>query len=190
MKQSTHLPVSIKIRVAGNSTENFNQEIATVVADSGADFLIVHGRHWTEHYETACRYDDIQFFVEQMKIPVIGNGDIGCIASLKKMFNTGCKGVMIARAGVGQPWLIRKLIAEMQDSSFVKPTGVEIGEIFLEHIIKLSALLQNERLAIYQARQFAKYYARDLSNKMLFCHAINQCEDLHALTFVTRQFLT
>src|SRR5579872_76361 len=122
MKQNTHLPVSIKIRVDGGSSDQFNLQVAQAVSDAGADFLIVHGRHWTEHYETPCRYDEIRFFVEELKIPVIGNGDIACLASLNKMFSTGCAGVMIARAGVGQPWLIRQLITAMQQESFSLPS--------------------------------------------------------------------
>ena len=97
MKQNMHVPVSIKIRVEGNSEEEFNNEIVKVANESGLDFLVVHGRHWTEHYETPCNYDEIKFFVDQVNIPVIGNGDIACIDSLKKMLATGCAGAMIAR---------------------------------------------------------------------------------------------
>lgn len=188
MKQNTHVPISIKIRVDGNSRDHLNQEVAKVVSEAGADSLIVHGRHWTEHYETPCNYSDIQFFVEEMKIPVIGNGDIACIESLKKMFGTGCAGVMIARAGVGQPWLIRKLIAEMNGESFLKPRLSEIGENFIEHVVKLSGLLQNEKFAIFQGRKFAKYYARALPKKLEFCDRINQSEEIENLISVTREY--
>lgn len=101
MKTNTHVPVSIKIRVEGDN-EVFNDDVINVVNDAKPDFLIVHGRHWTEHYETPCRHDSIQYFVEQVKVPVIGNGDISCIQSLKRMLATGCTGVMIARAGGGR----------------------------------------------------------------------------------------
>ena len=84
MKENTHVPVSIKIRVDGGD-EKFNHEVAAVVSDAGADFLIVHGRHWTEHYETPCRYDAIAHFVQAVKIPVIGNGDVACVESLQRM---------------------------------------------------------------------------------------------------------
>ncbi len=188
MKQNTHLPISIKIRVEGNSDEKFNEEVATVVADAGADFLIVHGRHWTENYDTACHYDDIQFFVERLSIPIIGNGDIRCMTSLKKMFATGCAGVMISRAGVGQPWLIGKLIAEAQQKEFVIPTLAEISLIFLEHATQLTELLGREKFAILQVRKFAKYYARGLANKMAFCEAVNQCEGLAELEKICLKF--
>ncbi|MDR3478656.1 MAG: tRNA-dihydrouridine synthase family protein [Gammaproteobacteria bacterium] len=182
MKQNTHLPVSVKIRVEGGSNDIFNAEVAKVVSEAGADFLIVHGRHWTEHYETPCNHDEIQFFVEALKIPVIGNGDIACIESLKKMFATGCQGVMIGRAGVGQPWLIQKLIAEMTQQTFLMPTPREIAEIFVKHTEELILLLGNEKFAILQARKFAKYYARGLSNRAEFCETVNKVETLAELT--------
>lgn len=188
MKQNTHLPVSIKIRVQGNSDETFNHEIAKVVSDAGADFLIVHGRHWTEHYETPCRHDEIQFFVEQLTIPVIGNGDIESLASLKKMFATGCAGVMISRAGVGQPWLIGQLIAEMKQEGFREPTLSEIGLMFVTHVVQLAELLGSEKFAILQARKVAKYYGRALVDRLGFCEVVNRCEDLEGFKGIVNGF--
>ncbi len=188
IKNNTDVPVSIKIRVDGNSTEKFNAEIAKAVTDAGADFLIVHGRHWTEQYDTPCHYDDIRYFVDALSIPVIGNGDIACIDSLKKMFDTGCAGVMISRAGVGQPWLIANLIAQIKQQSFSKPTFSEIGSVFLEHVQQLAELLKNEKFAILQARKFAKYYARELPEKNTFCDAMNSCEDLNTLSLICTKY--
>lgn len=190
MKDNTHLPVSIKIRVEGGSTDLFNQEIAKVVTEAGADFLVVHGRHWTEHYETPCHYDDIAFFVQEMKIPVIGNGDVACRDSLMKMLATGCAGAMIGRAGVGQPWLIQQLAAETNQTAFALPSSYEIGMIFIEHVKQLIALLDNEKFAILQARKLGKYYARRLSLRQEFAAAINTCETLaHLKTLCARYFV-
>ncbi|HSW68956.1 MAG TPA: tRNA-dihydrouridine synthase [Gammaproteobacteria bacterium] len=187
MKQNTHLPVSIKIRVEGRSDEKFNALVAEVVADAGADFLVVHGRHWTEHYEIPCHYQDIKFFVERLNIPVIGNGDTVCCESLKKMFATGCAGVMISRAGVGQPWLIAKLTSEMNGTKFVEPSFEERGLIFLEHVSHLIELLGNEKRGILEARKLAKYYARGLKNRMEFCEEVNKCENFISLKKVCEE---
>jgi tRNA-dihydrouridine synthase B len=188
MKQNTHLPISIKIRVDGDASEKFNREVAAAVQDAGADFLIVHGRHWTEHYETPCRYDDIKFFVDELKIPVIGNGDIACVKSLKKMYETGCAGVMIGRAGVGQPWLIKKLIAELTQQTYVAPSLTEIGAVFIEHIEGLIDLLGTEKFSIFQARKLAKYYARNMPERTRFCTAMNTCGTLIELKNLCSQF--
>lgn len=181
MKQATHLPVSIKIRVEGGSGDSFNQEVATVVKEAGADFLVVHGRHWTEHYETPCDHDEIEYFVKALDIPVIGNGDISDLASLRQMYATGCAGVMIGRAGVGQPWLAAQLAAEMNGDIFLRPSQREIANIFIEHVQLLSELLGSEKFAIIQARKFAKYYARNVAHRAEFCEEVNECESFDAL---------
>jgi tRNA-dihydrouridine synthase B len=188
MKTSTHLPVSIKIRVEGNSGDRFNREVAAVVRDAGADFLVVHGRHWTEHYETPCKHSEIAFFVDELSIPVIGNGDVTDLTSLQQMFATGCAGVMIGRAGVGQPWLVAKLAAEIRGENFTSPSLREIGAIFMTHVIKLSELLNSEKFAIIQARKFAKYYGRELVQRTAFNAEVNECESLKKLQEICHQF--
>lgn len=188
LKQNTSLPVSIKIRVEGDSDEKFNSEIAKVVKEAGVDFLIVHGRHWTENYETPCRYDEIKFFVNELDIPVIGNGDISCVSSLRKMYETGCAGVMIGRAGVGQPWLIKKLIAEMNNEEFKTPPLKEIGNIFLEHVNSLAQLFGNIKFSIVQARKLAKYYGRGVKNKIDLITAVNDCDNLVSLEKLVTDF--
>ncbi len=176
MRSSTHLPLLVKIRVA-IANEEINREIAQVIADTGVDCLVVHGRNWQESYATPCRYDTIKFFVDNLGIPVIGNGDVSCLASLRKMFATGCAGVMLARALVGQPWLIEKLTAQIEQRSFTEPTLEEIGKIFMDHVKHLEKLTQNERIAILQARKLAKGYTKQLKNRKDFCNAINTIDN-------------
>lgn len=188
MKNNTHVPVSIKIRVQGCSDEKFNHEVARVVAEAGADFLIVHGRHWSENYGVPCRHDEIRFFVEALNIPVIGNGDIADVESLLTMLATGCAGVMIGRAGVGQPWLISQLTAALAQEKFTPPTLPVTGELFIAHIEQLAILLDDEKLAVLQARKLSKYYARRLPDAADFCAAANTCSALATLIAVTHRY--
>lgn len=177
MKQNTSVPVSVKIRVDGRSQEKNNPILAKMLNESGVDRVIVHGRHWSEQYDLPCYYPDIQFFVNELTMPVIGNGDIACLDSLKRMIATGCKAVMIGRAGVGQPWLIAQLQADLNGQGYKTPPNNEIADIFTEHIEGLIELLGQETIAILQARKFAKYYARRVERRAEFCEAINQCVD-------------
>lgn len=187
MKQNTHLPVSIKIRVEGYSDERFHNSIVQVVKDSGVDFLVVHGRHWEEPYSHPCHYDQIKFFVDELKIPVIGNGDVSDINSLRKMFETGCSGAMIGRAGIGKPWLIRKLIAEMNNEKFIEPSMEEIGLIFLSHIELLGDLV-GEKFALLHARKISHAYTSGLRNKKDFCCSINGCNSMKELKEISERY--
>jgi tRNA-dihydrouridine synthase B len=187
MKANTHVPVSVKIRV-DNESDKQNSEIVKAVSDAGADYLIVHGRHWTEDYDVTCRYDSIEYFVNEMKIPVIGNGDIDSHETLMKMYATGCAGVMIGRAGVGQPWLIGKLMAQMQNHHYQSPQCSEIGNVFIEHVHKLYELIRSEKFTVLQSRKVAKYYARGYDWQYAFTLDMNHCHSLAELEQVTRQY--
>ncbi|MBU0744384.1 MAG: tRNA-dihydrouridine synthase [Gammaproteobacteria bacterium] len=187
IRKNTTLPFLVKIRVAINDDKT-NEEVAKVITDAGADCVVVHGRNWGETFNTPCRLEAIKFFVGLMKIPVIGNGDVKCIDSLKNMFATGCNGAMISRACVGQPWLIGKLIADINQQSCILPTSQEIGEIFISHIKQLAKLLENERMAVLQARKLAKSYARTIPNRKDFSNQINICDDLPAFTSLCRNY--
>lgn len=188
MKNNTHLPVSIKIRVDANSDDNFNQDLCAAINDAQPDFITVHGRHWSQGYDVACAYDDIAFFVSGLSIPVLGNGDISCIDSLRRMLETGCAGAMIARAGVGQPWLIAQLIAQINQQPYEVPSNLMIGKLFLKHLWGLCELLSNEKFALLQARTFSKYYARPLLDKQDFCNDFNFCENFDAAKHVIEQY--
>jgi tRNA-dihydrouridine synthase B len=190
MKQNTHVPVSIKIRVDGDSNDENNAEVVKAIADAGADFVTVHGRHWTERYDVACRYDEIAFFVDALTIPVIGNGDVADVGSLKRMLATGCAGAMIGRAGVGQPWLIKRLQAELNGEIFIVPSNIEIGQMFIKHVQGLMGLFEREKFAILQARSIAKYYARKLPNRAEFCLAMNGCESYADFEKIVHDFFS
>src|SRR3990167_2530221 len=160
IKVQTSVPLSAKIRVDGTSGDHFNTDVVKAIEDAGADFIVVHGRHWTEHYETAVRLDEIATIVAAVHIPVIGNGDVTDYTALKRMFTTtGCQGVMIGRASVGKPWLFALLQAEDRNEPFMIPTREHIHALLLKHIEDLSQL-ENEAHALLQARTLTKYYLR------------------------------
>lgn len=189
MKNNTDKPVSIKIRVDARSDDRFNEDIAKAVMDAEADFITVHGRHWTEGYDLSCSYQDIQFFVENLSIPVVGNGDIACLASLQTMLKTGCAGAMIGRAGVGQPWLIQQLERELQGLPYSPPSLQEVAQMFIEHLEGLSALLSSEKFALIQARTFLKYYLRGLPDRAALLEAFQECQGLNDAKYLIDQIV-
>lgn len=182
LKNSTHVPVLVKIRVDARSQDRFNAEVARAVTEAGADALVVHGRHWQEDYTLPCYYPDIAYFVAEMSIPVIGNGDVADLASCQRLLATGCAGVMLGRAGVGKPWLSLQLQQALAGRELQTPDALARGAMLLAHVQGLIHLLGHERRAIQEARQFAKYYARGLPNAPWFEQALCQTDDLATFT--------
>lgn len=164
IKQNTDAAVSIKIRVAGEHHDQNDLAIADAIEQSGADWMTVHGRHWTEHYETPARYSSIAAIKQEVKIPVFANGDVDSPTALKTILETTrCDGVMIARASVGRPWLFEECRAALSGQAYSPPALAEIGEIFWEHIQGLIALA-GEPIALFEARKWVKYYGRTVAN--------------------------
>lgn len=161
MQQSSGLPTTIKIRVDGNSKDQYNKAVTDAAITAGASAIIVHGRHWTERYDQPVHAQQIAEIKDYSSIPVVANGDVTNAQQAAHIFHqTGCDAIMIARACVGQPWLFAKIHAELQGKTFVTPTPLQIAELFIQHIKGLIEL-EPEKIALLQARKLAKYYDRE-----------------------------
>jgi len=157
--QSKNLPISIKIRLGPHSL------LAALRAqDAGVDFITIHGRQWTEHYETPADPEGIFNIIQSLDIPVIANGDVNNTESaLALLKQTGASGIMIARGSVGRPWLFNQIKQEALGEIFIPPDNYKIGQLLLEHIQGLISL-EGEKIAVLQARKLIKYYARAVNN--------------------------
>ncbi len=188
LRENTTSAISVKIRVSGEMEDQDDFLIAQIAEQEGADALIVHGRHWTEGYDQPCRHEQIKRLVSETKIPVIGNGDVSDLHSLTSILeNTGCAGVMIGRASMGQPWLFAQLQAESEQRPFTKPSAAVIGEVFIDHIQRL-AILDSPFRAVLQARKMGKYYSRNaIATSHDFTMALIQCTSIENFIQLVRQ---
>src|SRR4029450_13673766 len=71
-----------------------------------------HGRTAAEHYSGRADWDSIAELVDDVEIPVLGNGDIWEAAdALAMVEQTGWAGVVVGRGCLGRTWLFRDLAA-------------------------------------------------------------------------------
>ena len=187
IKQNSDSVASIKIRIAGEYGDHSDLDVVDAAQSAGVDFITVHGRHWRERYDVPCQFAAIKKICAAATVPVFANGDLEDTQSIQHCFaQTGCDGFMIARAGVGQPWLFKKIRAELNGETFIEPTIAERGDILLQHISGLIEL-ESEKLAILQSRKLAKYYSRDLPNRTEFVLAMQQACDFRTVQTLVKQ---
>jgi len=107
------IPVSVKMRIGWNHSQQNYLEVAKISEGEGAQLLIVHGRRRDQTWDDPADWFSIRNIKQHVNIPVIGNGDISSIDDIDRMLSqTGCDGVMIGRAAIGNPWLFSGQIKE------------------------------------------------------------------------------
>ena len=97
-------PVIVKTRI-GWSREDV-ADIIPALCDTGIAALTMHGRTSLQGYGGSADWAALARARKLCSIPFIGNGDVLCLADAQRMMEqTGCDGVMVGRAALGNPWV-------------------------------------------------------------------------------------
>ncbi len=109
MSKAVRVPVTGKIRLGWDAKSRNYIEVARILEDNGASLIAVHGRTKEQAYKGTADWDAIAEVKQAVKIPVIGNGDVKTVADIARIkAHTGCDGVMIGRAAIGNPWIFQR----------------------------------------------------------------------------------
>jgi len=167
------LPVTVKIR-SGKDSRTINAvEFAKMAEDSGVSAITVHARTWAQGFSGHIEKEIIAGVKKAVSIPVIGNGDVMCCQEGHQMMEeTGCDGVMIGRAALGNPWVFQE-------------TGRpgELREIVLgaqSHLRLIEEFLPAEKVLGYIKNHMSRYF-RDLPGSSALRQKVFAAPDLDSL---------
>lgn len=126
-KIATTLPnigaVGCKIRLGLNEYEQNKKVYLPVIEaanEAGLDYMVVHARHAKQRSRDLPTWSAISEIKQVANMPIIGNGNVNNVEDANRMMKeTGCDGVMIARASIRNPWIFNgfRTDAVLQDSS-------------------------------------------------------------------------
>lgn len=159
------VPVTVKVRAGFTFPEITAVRFAVAAAEIGAKHIAVHARFASQGFTGIADWGIIRQVKEAVgdTIPVTGNGDIETPEDAKRMLEeTGCDGVMIGRAAMGNPWLLRQIGEYIATGTYGPgPTIAERFAVAREHA-RLQVMQQGETIGVRELRGLLPHYFKGI----------------------------
>ena len=109
VRRSTVLPLTVKVRLGFNKVNVL--ETTRIIEAEGADAVAVHFRLKSDGYAGSARWELAAAIRENLRIPLLGNGDIMTLAFAREKMKA-VDGVLIGRGALANPFLFREIAGQ------------------------------------------------------------------------------
>lgn len=108
LRKATDKPITAKIRLGYNEV-NF-KEVIKELEKAGVSMIGIHARTRKELYSGIPHFDLLKDLRKEMSVPLVASGNIYTLDdAINALSITGADAVMVARGGVGNPFLITQI---------------------------------------------------------------------------------
>ncbi len=173
-KAVKRVPVTVKMRLGWSATQYTFIEIAKRAEAVGINAFTLHGRYGQQFYKGRADWSYAARLKEAVNVPVIGNGDVaGADDAVQHLRATGVDAIMVGRAALGNPWLIREIAAAMRaEPATPPPSVVERVDFALAHF-NLMVEHYGEKSGVLQMRKHLGWYLKGIEGAALIREQIN-----------------
>jgi tRNA-dihydrouridine synthase B len=196
--RAVRVPVTVKVRAGWDWSLFAAPDLARRFQDAGIQML-------TQGFEGEADWRLIRELRNAVSVPLVGNGDVKTPEDARRMVEeTGCDGVMVGRAAIGNPWRLREIRCGLTGEPIpAPPTLDERVRTAIEHLRETVAFEEAEDLglkggpspelrAVRSLRGQLPLYikgefgAAELRGRMTACDSVAEIEDL-LLAFAARR---
>ena len=167
-------PVTVKMRL-GWEADNFTHlEIARRAEAVGIDAFTLHGRYGTQFYKGSAAWTYIARLKGALRVPVIGNGDVTSAEdAMRRLRETGVDAIMVGRAALGNPWLIREIAAAMRGEAIPPAPTVDERIDFARAHFDAMIERYGDKSGILQMRKHLGWYVKGIHDASTLRERIN-----------------
>ena len=183
-------PVTVKMRMGWDDEHIYIMDNARNAERAGASAIAIHGRTKVQMYSGKANWDVIRDVKKELKIPVIGNGDVTTPELAKKMLDdTNCDAVMIGRAALGNPWMLYRTVKYLETGELSdEPSPREKIDVCLLHLRRLMEI-KPEKVAVHEMRKHAAYYMKGIKGGSKVKKELNQLNSYSEMENLFGEFL-
>ena len=151
--EASSKPVTAKIRLGWDENSINVFEISKMLNDCGVAAIAVHCRTKAQGYAGKANYEAVRGLQSQLSVPLIVSGDIFTAQdALKAKEITGCEGIMVARGGLGNPYLITQINALLNEGKVLPDPSLEEQVRYAKEFSDSLIALKGEYIGVRELR--------------------------------------
>lgn len=189
LKETIDVPVTAKIRL-GWDLEHINfTDVIDELQSAGIDAISLHVRTMEERYSGEPHYNLVEGLQDRMGVPLIISGNIFSLDdAIKALDTTHAKGVMVARGGIGNPFLVTQIDTYARTGDRLDNPTIHQQMEWCLHLADILVKEKGEEVAVRRLRSIApKFVAgckrcREYRKKLA-----TQLTDMDALRTMTEE---
>ena len=169
------VPVTVKCRLGWDKGSINVLDFTKRMEECGAQAIAVHGRTRSMLYSGVADWDTIGKVKQNLKVPLIANGDITCGEKAAECLRrTGADYLMVGRSTFGDPWIFREINEVLEGKPVTpRPSLAERMEVARRQV-HIAMEDKGEHIACLEARKHINWYLRGVAYANYYKDKVSQ----------------